>query len=203
MGNALFIIWRESAEAMLVVGILYAWLRKHPDAKRGMRYLWAGVGAGVGLALALAAVMLGIARMLSERGSRVFPACDDARRGRPHRADGVLDAQARPHVPARSRDGHAGQCRDGELVGLARRRRAGGRTRERRDGRLPVRSRRAGHERVEFPRRACARPRGRVAHVLGAAAGKPALFVAHVLSLQRDPAVAAGRAHSSFPPSTN
>ena len=30
MGNALFIIWRESAEAMLVVGILYAWLRKHP-----------------------------------------------------------------------------------------------------------------------------------------------------------------------------
>ena len=48
MGNALFIIWRESAEAMLVVGILYAWLRKHPDMARGMRYLWAGVGAGVG-----------------------------------------------------------------------------------------------------------------------------------------------------------
>ncbi len=47
MGNALFIIWRESAEAMLVVGILYAWLKKHPDVKRGMRYLWAGVGAGV------------------------------------------------------------------------------------------------------------------------------------------------------------
>ena len=40
MGNALFIIWRESAEAMLVVGILYAWLRKHPDVKRAMRYLW-------------------------------------------------------------------------------------------------------------------------------------------------------------------
>ena len=46
MGNALFIIWRESAEAMLVVGILYAWLRKHPDVKRGMRYLWAGVARG-------------------------------------------------------------------------------------------------------------------------------------------------------------
>ena len=72
MGNALFIIWRESAEAMLVVGILYAWLRKHPDAKRGMRYLWAGVGAGVGLALALAAVMLGIARALSEEGLEYF-----------------------------------------------------------------------------------------------------------------------------------
>jgi high-affinity iron transporter len=72
MGNALFIIWRESAEAMLVVGILYAWLRKHPDMKRGMRYLWAGVGAGVGLALALAAVMLGIARMLSDEGLEYF-----------------------------------------------------------------------------------------------------------------------------------
>ena len=72
MGNALFIIWRESAEAMLVVGILYAWLRKHPDVKRGMRYLWGGVGAGVGLALALAAVMLGIARTLSDQGLEYF-----------------------------------------------------------------------------------------------------------------------------------
>ncbi len=72
MGNALFIIWRESAEAMLVVGILYAWLRKHPDVKRGMRYLWAGVGAGVGLALVLAAVMLGIATMLSDEGLDYF-----------------------------------------------------------------------------------------------------------------------------------
>ena len=72
MGNALFIIWRESAEAMLVVGILYAWLRKHPDVKRGMRYLWAGVGTGVALALALAAVMLGIARSLSDQGLEYF-----------------------------------------------------------------------------------------------------------------------------------
>lgn len=72
MGNALFIIWRESAEAMLVVGILYAWLRKHPDVRRGMRYLWGGVGAGLALALALAAVMLGIAKTLSDRGLEYF-----------------------------------------------------------------------------------------------------------------------------------
>jgi high-affinity iron transporter len=65
MGNALFIIWRESAEAMLVVGILYAWLRQRPDARVGMRYLWGGVAAGAGLALALALVMLGIASALS------------------------------------------------------------------------------------------------------------------------------------------
>jgi high-affinity iron transporter len=72
MGNALFIIWRESAEAMLVVGILYAWLKRQPDMKRGMRYLWAGVGAGIGLALALAAVMLGIAKTLSDEGLEYF-----------------------------------------------------------------------------------------------------------------------------------
>jgi len=72
MGNALFIIWRESAEAMLVVGILYAWLAKQQDVKRGMRYLWAGVAAGVGLALALALVMLGIAKLLSEEGLEYF-----------------------------------------------------------------------------------------------------------------------------------
>lgn len=65
MGNALFIVWRESAEAMLVVGILYAWLKRRPDARIGMRYLWGGVAAGAGLALALAFVMLGIASELS------------------------------------------------------------------------------------------------------------------------------------------
>lgn len=65
MGNALFIVWRESAEAMLVVGILYAWLARQPDAAIGRRYLWAGVAAGIALALALAAAMLGIAQFLS------------------------------------------------------------------------------------------------------------------------------------------
>jgi high-affinity iron transporter len=72
LGNALFIIWRESAEAMLVVGILYAWLSKHPDVARGMRYLWGGVALGILLALGLAAVMLGIARTLSDQGLEYF-----------------------------------------------------------------------------------------------------------------------------------
>ena len=72
MGNALFIIWRESAEALLVVGILYAWLRRRPDARAGMRYLWGGVAAGAVLALALAAVMLGIASALSGDGLEYF-----------------------------------------------------------------------------------------------------------------------------------
>jgi high-affinity iron transporter len=72
MGNALFIVWRESAEAMLVVGILYAWLKRRPDARIGMRYLWGGVAAGVGLALALAIVMLGVASVLSDEGLEYF-----------------------------------------------------------------------------------------------------------------------------------
>jgi len=72
MGNALFIIWRESAEALLVVGILYAWLRRRPDAKAGMRYLWGGVAAGAVLALALAAVMLGIASALEGAALEYF-----------------------------------------------------------------------------------------------------------------------------------
>jgi high-affinity iron transporter len=72
MGNALFIVWRESAEAMLVVGILYAWLKHRPDAATGMRYLWGGVAAGATLAVALALVMLGIVSSLSGTGLDYF-----------------------------------------------------------------------------------------------------------------------------------
>src|SRR4051812_27798229 len=72
MGNALFIVWRETAEAMLVVGILYAWLKRRPDAAVGMRYLWGGVALGAGLALGLALVMLGIASSLSGDGLEYF-----------------------------------------------------------------------------------------------------------------------------------
>jgi high-affinity iron transporter len=72
MGNALFIVRRESAEAMLVVGILYAWLRQRPDAAVGMRFLWGGVAAGLALAFTLALVMLGIASSLSGTGLDYF-----------------------------------------------------------------------------------------------------------------------------------
>lgn len=58
MGNAIFIVWRESIEAMLVVGILYAWLKRNDRDGRGMRALWVGVIAGIALAAALGWAML-------------------------------------------------------------------------------------------------------------------------------------------------
>lgn len=60
MGNTLFIVWRESVEGILVVGILYAWLKSHPEGATGMRYLWGGVAGGLALAGLLALAMLGV-----------------------------------------------------------------------------------------------------------------------------------------------
>jgi high-affinity iron transporter len=52
MLNAFFVVWRESLEALLVIGILFAWLKADGD-RRGLRALFIGVAAGVGLALVL------------------------------------------------------------------------------------------------------------------------------------------------------
>ena len=66
MGQVLFIVWRESVEALLVVGILYAWLKNGDDnARRGLPYLWAGVGAGILAAIALGAALIGFTEVLS------------------------------------------------------------------------------------------------------------------------------------------
>lgn len=64
MGNALFIVWRESFEALLIVGILYAWLKQN-DPEGGLRALWFGVAAGIGVALALAWAMVAVQNELS------------------------------------------------------------------------------------------------------------------------------------------
>ncbi|MBI1425359.1 MAG: FTR1 family iron permease [Gammaproteobacteria bacterium] len=58
MGNVIFIVWRESVEALLVIGILYAWLNQREDVAQGKRFLWGGVLAGIGMALALGGIML-------------------------------------------------------------------------------------------------------------------------------------------------
>ena len=58
MGQALFIVWRESIEALLVIGILYAWLQRQPDNRLALRHLWAGIGLGLAAAGLLGAGML-------------------------------------------------------------------------------------------------------------------------------------------------
>ena len=57
MEQALLIVWRESVEALLVIGILFAWLRQQPGRRHAMAYLWGGVGLGLLLAGLLAGLM--------------------------------------------------------------------------------------------------------------------------------------------------
>jgi high-affinity iron transporter len=57
LGNVAFVVWRESVEALLVIGILNAWLGRQPEiAGRGRVFLWSGVAAGLVAALALGTV---------------------------------------------------------------------------------------------------------------------------------------------------
>ncbi|OGT90399.1 MAG: FTR1 family iron permease [Gammaproteobacteria bacterium RIFOXYA12_FULL_61_12] len=53
MGNAFIVVWRESLEAMLVIGVLLSWIARQETPLPLARGLWAGVAAGVGLAGAL------------------------------------------------------------------------------------------------------------------------------------------------------
>lgn len=64
MGNALFIVWRESVEAILVIGILYAWLNSN-GFRSGIRWLWGGVAAGIGVAALLGLAMLELQSQLA------------------------------------------------------------------------------------------------------------------------------------------
>ncbi len=66
--NIAFVVWRESIEALLVIGILNAWIGHRPEAERlrGRSFLWAGVGAGVVGAVALAAALIAVGEELSD-----------------------------------------------------------------------------------------------------------------------------------------
>jgi len=71
MGSAFFIVWRESLEAVLVVGILYAWVRRN-DVPRGLAYLWGGVAGGIALAAALALAIFSIQSQLGGEALEYF-----------------------------------------------------------------------------------------------------------------------------------
>lgn len=72
MGNAFFVVWRESLEAFLIAGILYAWLQANDDSGAGKRALFAGLGAGVGLALLLGWALLTVQDGLSGDALEIF-----------------------------------------------------------------------------------------------------------------------------------
>lgn len=72
MDQIIFIVWRESIEAMLVVGILYTWLKATPQGRKGLPWLWSGVACGVGLAILLALALLGLSNWLTAEGQEWF-----------------------------------------------------------------------------------------------------------------------------------
>lgn len=72
MLNTLFIVWRESLEAMLVVGVLMAWIARQPDPGVLRRGVWTGVAAGVGLALALGAATFAVQSQFADDSLEMF-----------------------------------------------------------------------------------------------------------------------------------
>ncbi len=74
MGNALFIVWRETIEAMLVIGILHGWLSARPEARAGFPWLWGGIAAGLGLAIFLAVTIMDIRSWVSADALEWFQA---------------------------------------------------------------------------------------------------------------------------------
>lgn len=73
MGQVLFVVWRESVEALLVIGILYAWLRNGDKAaRRGLAYLWLGVGLGLLAAFAFGFALLSFSETLTGEAQDYF-----------------------------------------------------------------------------------------------------------------------------------
>jgi len=64
MGQTIFVVCRESIEALLVIGILYAWMNEREDATTGKKWLFAGIAAGFGLATLLTLTLIGVTDIL-------------------------------------------------------------------------------------------------------------------------------------------
>ena len=72
--NIAFVLWRESIEALLVIGILNAWIGHRPEGERrqGRLWLWSGVGVGLIGAALLAAALVTIGEELSDDAQVYF-----------------------------------------------------------------------------------------------------------------------------------
>lgn len=58
MNQSMFIVWRESVEALLVIGILQAWISQQSQSQRLSQFLWSGVLLGLLLSGLLALLIL-------------------------------------------------------------------------------------------------------------------------------------------------
>ncbi len=72
MGNAFFVVWRESLEAFLIAGILYAWLEANDASGKGRRALFVGLAAGAGLAMLLGWALLTVQDELTGNALDIF-----------------------------------------------------------------------------------------------------------------------------------
>lgn len=73
-GNVVFVIWRESVEALLIIGILNTWLRHNDIGGRGRLFLWSGVGAGLLIAVAFGTVIALFSETVSESSQQTWQA---------------------------------------------------------------------------------------------------------------------------------
>lgn len=74
MDQSLFIVWRESVEALLVIGILHAWISQQAERGRAMSFLWGGVALGLLLSAALALIILFAGEWLAGAAGEWFQA---------------------------------------------------------------------------------------------------------------------------------
>ncbi|WP_335945179.1 FTR1 family protein [Pseudomonas sp. G166] len=74
MTQSMFIVWRESVEALLVIGILQAWVGRQQQASQLLRYLWAGAALGLLLSGVLAGLILLAGEAMSGAANEWFQA---------------------------------------------------------------------------------------------------------------------------------
>ena len=69
MEQTFFIVWREWFVTLIVVGIIYSWIKHNPDSKSGMRHLFSGLIIGV---LFLAAIISGVFRYIPDKNQKML-----------------------------------------------------------------------------------------------------------------------------------
>ena len=72
MINALLVVWRESFEAILIVGILFSYLSRKQEYQRTKKFLWGGVALGLGLSVAIGYAIQNIQTELEGPRARLF-----------------------------------------------------------------------------------------------------------------------------------